>query len=174
MAVLLQAAAAVPLAGTRPVLALGTQVGLLDDLAVALAALLVTDKAHGQLVENGRDVGAVVSLAPAHGAKTGVAQLLELLESPGRQTGRPDELSVARDGPGWQPHQGHVIGDAVLVIVWMRDELCGVDDLTPGLCIVEVVCPEVDIGAHSADMTITLVVNCVHVLYFTRECSELL
>ena len=104
VAVLLQAAAAVPLAGARPVLALGTQVGLLDYLAVALAALLVTDEAHGQLVENGRDVGAVVSLAPAHGAKTGVAQLLKLLESPGRETGGPDELSVARDGPGWQPH----------------------------------------------------------------------
>ena len=116
-AVLLQAAAAVPLAGARPVLALGAQVCLLDDLAVALAALLVADEAHGQLVQHGRDVGPVVRLPPAHGAEAGVSQLMELLESPGRETGGPDELCVAGEGASRQPDQGHVISDAVLVIV---------------------------------------------------------
>ena len=101
LAVLLQTTTAVPLAGARPILALGTQVGRLDNLTVTLAALLVTDEAHGKLIENWRNVGAVVSLAPAHGAKTGVAKLVELLEAPGRETGGPDEVSVAGDRAGW-------------------------------------------------------------------------
>ena len=92
---------------------------------------------------------------------------MELLEAPGRETGGPDEVSVASDRAGWQPHQGHVIGDAVLVIVWMRDELRGVDNLTPSLCIIEVVCPEVDIGAHGTEMTIILVLFMFHLIFYS-------
>ena len=49
----------------------------------------------------------------------------------------------------------------------MRDELRGVDDLTPSLSIIEVVCPEVDIGAHGTDMTIILVLFMFHLIFYS-------
>ena len=70
---------------------------------------------------------------------------------PGRETGGPDEVSVASERAGGEAHQGHVIGDAVLVIVRVRDELRGVDDLAAVLRVVQVVRPEVDIRAHGTE-----------------------
>ena len=67
--------------------------GHLDDVPVALPALLVADEGDPELVEDGGDVGPVVGLAPAHRPQRGVAQL-RLLEPAGRQTRRLDVVWV--------------------------------------------------------------------------------
>ena len=54
----------------------------------------------------------------------------------------------------------------------MRDELRGVDDLTPGLCVVEVVCPQIDVGTHGAYMKDTLLVKMSHLILLVSAVSR--